>query len=144
MKNAYDADATECQVKFDKDRIEISDNGHGISTTEFFAHWIRIGTSHKREERRSRILRRSMTGSKGLGRLSVQFLAAEMTLESTSIASPTKTLDIVIDWDAIQRGDKLESFDVLWDVREDETVYPGGSKVGTRIILSGPQIILEC
>ena len=137
VKNAYDADATECHIKFSQDQIEIIDNGHGISTDEFFKHWMRIGTSHKREKRRSRILHRSMTGSKGLGRLSVQFLAAEMTLKSTSSEYPSSTLDVVIDWDSIQRGEDIESFNVHWDVRQDGTVYPGGSRAGTRIILSG-------
>ena len=46
IKNSYDADATQVTVKFlpDKDCIEISDDGHGMTFDEFKNFWMRIGT----------------------------------------------------------------------------------------------------
>ena len=101
VKNSYDADAIDCQIEFSNDEIVIHDNGHGMSQTEFLDHWMRIGTTHKGVEKQSRNLRRPMTGSKGLGRLSVQFLADEMTLETTSSEIPSKTLYAIVDWSVI-------------------------------------------
>ena len=82
VKNSYDADATEVTINFapNKRSIEISDNGHGMTVDEFKKFWMRIGTIHKREEERSRNFGRLMTGSKGVGRLAVQFLANKLTI----------------------------------------------------------------
>ena len=81
IKNSYDADATQVTIKFSpsEDCIEVSDNGHGMTFEEFRGFWMRIGTTHKRE-RRSKNLGRQLTGSKGVGRLAVQFLANRMTI----------------------------------------------------------------
>ena len=103
VKNSYDADAHTCRIDVEADRIVVSDDGHGISQEEFINYWMRIGTTHKVESRRSRDLGRSMTGSKGLGRLSVQFLAREMELESNCKTDPNRMLYAYVDWRSIRR-----------------------------------------
>ena len=67
-------------VKFlpDKGRIEISDNGHGMTFDEFKNFWMRIVRPIK--ERGNPIFERQMTGSKGVGRLAVQFLAGKLEI----------------------------------------------------------------
>ena len=135
VKNAYDADATDCRIEFSSDQITVSDNGHGMSEREFHDHWMRIGTTHKSDKKTSRLLRRPMTGSKGLGRLSVQFLADEMTLESTSADEPCRNLYAFIDWNGIRRGEGIDTFNVLWDMPPGKRDYPDGRDTGTRIIL---------
>ena len=138
VKNAYDADAVLCPIVFGEDTITISDDGHGMSESEFLEHWMRIGTTHKVDKRRSKTLGRSMTGSKGLGRLSVQFLADEMELWSTSEDDPARTLYAVVDWgQQIRSGQDIETVNVLWDVRPEAPVYPGGRSTGTLIVLKG-------
>ena len=137
VKNSYDADATTCRIEFSADTITVSDNGHGISEREFHERWMRIGTTHKSDEKTSRRLRRPMTGSKGLGRLSVQFLADEMTLESTSADETSRSLYAFIDWTGIRRGEGIDTFSVLWDMQPGEREYPGNRNTGTRIILNG-------
>ena len=137
VKNAYDADAVLCPIVLGEDTITISDDGHGMSESEFLEHWMRIGTTHKVDKRRSKLLGRSMTGSKGLGRLSVQFLANEMELWSTSECAPARTLYAVVDWRRIQTGQDIETVNVLWDVQSEAPVYPGGRSTGTRIVLKG-------
>ena len=137
VKNAYDADAVLSRIEFAEDRIVIEDDGHGMSENDFLEHWMRIGTTHKADKRRSKSLGRSMTGSKGLGRLSVQFLAGEMELWSTSEDDPAKTLYAVVDWSQIRTGRDIGTVNVLWDVRPEARWYPGGRRTGTRIVLQG-------
>ena len=135
VKNAYDADAITCSTRIFGDRIEIADDGHGMSETVFLKHWMRIGTPHKAERRRSEKLGRSLAGSKGIGRLSVQFLAEEMELYSTTQEDPGSALFVVVDWRGIHRGKDLATFNVDWDVGPASRDYPDGSATGTLIIL---------
>ena len=69
VKNSYDADATEVTIKFlpHKDRIEITDDGHGMTSEEFKNFWMRIGTVHKTREKQSRKWGRTLTGFKRRG-----------------------------------------------------------------------------
>lgn len=80
LKNAYDADATRCVINLTRQRIEVSDDGHGMTEKEFLDYWMTVGTRHKQHSERSRVLGRRVTGSKGVGRLSAQFLAQRMQL----------------------------------------------------------------
>ena len=99
VKNSYDADATQVTINFapNKDRIEISDDGHGMTFDEFKEFWMRIGTTHKKEKQ-SRDLGRLMTGSKGVGRLAVQFLANKMELRTVPADKNSPGLEACIDW----------------------------------------------
>ena len=99
VKNSYDADASEVTIKFlpHKNRIEISDDGHGMSVDEFKNFWMRIGTTHKKEKQ-SRDLGRLMTGSKGVGRLAVQFLANKMELRTVPADKNSPGLEACVDW----------------------------------------------
>ena len=137
VKNSFDADANTCQIDIEGDRIVVSDDGHGISEDEFHSYWMRIGTTHKVKSRQSRRLGRSMTGSKGLGRLSVQFLADEMQLESNCVAAPGKMLYARVDWRNIRGGEDLQTVDVDWVCDTQESAYADGSPTGTRITLTG-------
>ena len=67
IKNAYDADASECRVKFDGEHVEVSDDGHGMTENEFIQNWMHIATPDKQRRRRSRRYKRTVTGSKGIG-----------------------------------------------------------------------------
>ena len=136
VKNAYDADAIDCRIELGDDQIVVSDNGHGMSEQDFHRHWLRIGTTHKTAAPASPRLGRAMTGSKGLGRLSVQFLADEMTLESTSVDDPSHHLYAVVDWTNIHYGSDLDTVAVLWDMLPDSPVYPDDRRTGTRIVLN--------
>ena len=104
VKNSYDADATEVTIKLtlnkdspNKDSIEIIDNGHGMTFDEFKNFWMRIGTTHKKEKQ-SKNLGRLMTGSKGVGRLAVQFLANKLTIKTFPADKNSKGLKVHIDW----------------------------------------------
>lgn len=133
VKNAYDADATLCEITFDDDGIRISDNGHGMDKDEFFRFWMRIGTTHKQESGHSRRLRRPVTGSKGVGRLSAQFLAHEIEIITAPDKRSSPQLSAYIDWDkAIQAGE-LTQAKATYKVRPREHTFAGGSRHGTTI-----------
>ena len=138
MKNSFDADATITRIEFGEDQIAVSDNGTGISEQVFLDYWMRLFTTHKIDQGTSDKFLRPLTGSKGIGRLSAQFLAHEMTLESTS--SPdgdNPLLWAFIDWNSAKRGERLETVAVVWESRNDSPHYPTESQTGTRITLKG-------
>jgi HSP90 family molecular chaperone len=86
IKNSYDADANQVTIEFlpEEDRIEVRDDGHGMDLDEFKNYWMRIGSQHKSQQGVSRRLKRPLTGSKGVGRLAVQFLAHDLELDTVS------------------------------------------------------------
>lgn len=135
VKNSFDADATTCRIEFSKDEIVIVDDGHGMSEDDFNNYWMRIGTTHKVTEATSKILHRPLTGSKGIGRLSAQFLASEMILESTSDDDLKKSLYAFVDWSSAVAGANLSTVNVDWEIRSERPVYAANSRSGMRITL---------
>src|SRR5208283_560092 len=101
VKNSYDADATKVTINIDpeNDRIEVSDNGQGMDFTEFQKFWMRIGSTHKEEQKISRRFGRPLTGSKGVGRLSVQFLAKKLELRTISDKNVKQALEASVEWE---------------------------------------------
>lgn len=137
VKNSYDADAFTCRITFSKDRIEINDDGHGMALDEFRNYWMRIATTHKLEDRHSRKLKRPLTGSKGIGRLAAQFLAKDLTLETSAEPDPAQMLYAIVDWGKVEPGEDLQSVLVEYEHRPSEHIFPYNSATGTRITLSG-------
>lgn len=135
IKNAYDADASRCIVELSATEIRVSDDGHGMSEEDFLGYWMTIGTRHKQHSDRSRVLGRRVTGSKGVGRLSAQFLAHRMQLLSTAVDS-TMRLHAFVDWEsAIDKGNLTEAEALYRMEPSDESLYPRGSSHGTVVRL---------
>ena len=133
VKNSYDADATEVTIKFapNKRSIEVIDNGHGMTADEFKNFWMRIGTTHKKEKQ-SRDFGRIMTGSKGVGRLAVQFLANELTIQTVPKNGNGEWLEAKINWDeAIRHSPFLTKVEVEYILKKSNAPF----KKGTSIIL---------
>ena len=133
IKNSYDADATQVTIRFspDEDRIEVSDNGHGMTFDEFRDFWMRIGTTHK-SEKRSRNLGRQLTGSKGVGRLAVQFLANKLTIRTVPEDS-SEWLEAEVDWKKAVQAGELTKATVECSLNQSCPPFLRG----TSIILSG-------
>jgi signal transduction histidine kinase len=137
VKNSYDADATRVVIRFGRDEIEVADNGHGMEFDEFERFWMRIGTPHKQSERFSRYLKRPMSGSKGVGRLAVQFLGRELRMETVSRKRSATPLSARVNWDeAIHAGD-LTHAQARYEESTPKAPFPGRSRCGTRIVVSG-------
>ena len=135
VKNAYDADANHCEIVISDAAIEVRDNGHGMTFDEFRDFWMRIGTTNKLQQRFSRIYGRSLTGSKGIGRLAVQFLGRKVRIVTTSATNSAQRVYAEVDWDkAIAAGEltRAEAGYAISDVRE---LYANGSPTGTKIVL---------
>ena len=135
IKNSYDADASRCIINLTETKIEILDDGHGMTEVEFLDYWMTVGTRHKQHSERSRHLGRKVTGSKGVGRLSAQFLSHRMQLLSTAIGSKER-LHAFVDWEtAIDTGSLTEAEAKYRIEANDPELYLGQSNQGTVVIL---------
>ena len=132
IKNSYDADATEVTIKFlpKADRIEITDDGHGMTSEEFEKFWMRIGTVHKRDKRQSKDLRRPMTGSKGVGRLAVQFLANRLIIQTVPMDRDGRWLEAKINWEkAIKFKELLTQVEVEYTPKNSGRPFTRGTSI---------------
>ena len=135
IKNAYDADASECHVTFDGKCVEVIDDGHGMTEKEFINNWMHIATPDKQRERQSRLYKRTVTGSKGIGRFAVRFLGRKLRLETVSkdpVRRGRKTLlRITFDWARIDRAAHLHTVKISYEV---VSVAPR-KRTGTRLVI---------
>ncbi|MDE0422429.1 MAG: ATP-binding protein [Gammaproteobacteria bacterium] len=138
VKNAYDADASRCHIEIRPDEIVVADNGHGMSETEFLRHWMTIGTRHKERNRgRSRRLKRNVTGSKGVGRLAAQFLARRLEIVTVARTRRSRQLFATVDWDKAINAGKLTKAKARYRVEPRSSVFAGGARFGTRVVMKG-------
>lgn len=135
VKNGFDADATHVAIRMGENRIEVEDNGHGMTRSEFDDMWMRIGSTHKSRQQVSRKFQRPLTGSKGVGRLAAQFLAQNMRIETTSEHNPESEVVAEVDWSDAITEDLLTDVTVSGRTRPTQRLYVGNCRYGTRIIL---------
>jgi hypothetical protein len=89
VKNAYDADATNCIIIFDnsvqnKEAIYIIDNGIGMTEKVIYKSWMTIGTNNKQKNHTSSKTGRVQTGAKGIGRFALDRLGMRTTIYTCS------------------------------------------------------------
>src|SRR5271168_169543 len=135
IKNSYDADATSCAIALEQDSITVTDNGHGMTRSEFLEHWMTIGTRNKQEHVTSREFGRSVTGSKGVGRLSAQFLAHELEIITSPKVDSDEQLHALVNWDEAIEAGLLSEAEALYRVEPRTTGFPEGSHHGTRVVM---------
>lgn len=135
IKNSYDADATQVVLTFSDDAIVVSDDGHGMDDMSFERFWMRIGSPHKSEAEKSPVFHRPLTGSKGVGRLSAQFLADRLVL-TTSAGGPASPLRAKVDWTEALEAKELTSAVAYVDHVSSQR-FAGGSAQGTELRLEG-------
>lgn len=146
IKNSYDADATEVvvlgQLLNDPDRgsIVITDNGSGMTPSQFEKGFLRIASRMKDDgERLSGQLKRRYTGAKGIGRLAAHKLARLLEVQSISDAENDGNVAAVqarIDWDAIERLETLDQVEGSDAVVVDHDLAPREAPTGTVLRLS--------
>jgi signal transduction histidine kinase len=135
VKNSYDADATEVIIRFKNGTISVIDNGYGMSPEAFENYWLRVGTTHKQDAMLTE-RRRQVTGSKGVGRLSVQFLGDSLNLISRG-HHETRQFQASVNWSgARSAGDLVEAGA---DVTETQklTLIDGKYASGTIVEIGG-------
>ena len=134
VKNSYDADATEVEILFEEDSITVSDNGTGMSPSDFVNHWLRVGTIHK-QTNTTTTRGRTVTGSKGIGRLSVQFLGEQ--LELVSKKKGESQFEAVVDWpENIDAGDLIKAGAYVFPTNSKEPIH-GKFATGTSVTIRG-------
>lgn len=130
--NALDADATEVTVEFVRngfggiERIEIADNGTGITKARADRDFTNIGDSWKLALSRTTTEKRAVHGKEGRGRLRFFSLAKLATWKTVYVEQDRcLTLEIKIDGDRLNRADVPEPADA------------DGRETGTRVTLDG-------
>lgn len=144
VKNAYDADATFVEISFDPNKelgngrrgeIVIRDDGHGMTFEEFRDFWMRVGTVHKKRQKTSRYFHRILTGSKGVGRLSVQFLAKELELRTVPREGDGTWLSSYVNWEdaiKVKAADGLRdltSVSIQYEIHSDQPPFKHGTEL---------------
>lgn len=137
VKNSFDADARMVLVRLtgepDEDgsvgaatgRIEILDDGHGMSETTIRETWLEPATGFRRKHLTTPDGRRVL-GEKGVGR----FAAAKVggRLDLTSKADGADEVYLAVDWSEFEDDAKyLDEIELRFDVRPEGVFGRGGS-----------------
>ena len=136
IKNSYDADANKVVVSIDEDSITVTDDGDGMSTDRFRDFWMRVGSPHKQAIDRTKKNRRP-TGSKGIGRLAVQFLGSEMTLRTSPYEVTTKQLLATVNWAEATKAKDLTRARVNYTEGKRTKGYANDQPNGVEIVIAG-------
>ncbi|NWB44862.1 sensor histidine kinase [Pseudomonas gingeri] len=133
IKNSYDADATFCTVEVTEEEIVVTDDGHGLTELEFLNNWMVVSSSNKAKRRASRKYKRTMAGSKGVGRFSARFLGTVLLVNTTArdpADGKLKTLTASFDWIEISKKADVS------DIEIEYKVVPAGRGASTGMTLS--------
>lgn len=136
VKNAYDADATQCSVQYDyPNQVVIDDDGTGMSVSDFKNGWMRIGTSAKVIGSQTEKYGRVITGEKGIGRFAVRFLGKRLHLVSTAMDKERGHLTSLVadfDWPEFDRHEDLGKVRVPYTLSRAED----GAGTGTTLTIT--------
>lgn len=137
IANSYDACAKEVNIRLysgDQFKIEVEDNGDGMTFDEVNDHFLRIGRN-RRKEKQPNSCERKPTGKKGLGKLALFGLGNKITIITKKDKSQVKfTLDYneILEWkgtdymptfEITDIGDETGTIIILEDLKR-QTNYP--------------------
>lgn len=136
IKNAYDADATDVTITFDRvtepgGTIVVQDNGNGMTLDKLKTAWMRIATPDARDNPTSARYARPRTGAKGVGRFACRRLAQRLELSSVAERGDGRRERILIsfDWDRFKSGHSIQ------EIRTSYTTEVVNNDVGTGVTL---------
>ena len=104
VKNAYDADSPDVDIRFriSRDRkshyISIIDHGHGMTRDDVINKWLVPSTSDKLI-RRDSPSGRVMQGRKGVGRYAASVLGRDLLLET--VTSEGERTEVYVEWERV-------------------------------------------
>ena len=124
VKNAFDAQATELNIIFNRDELIIEDNGNGMNAADIKRHWMHIGKSNKDYyilDKNNK--RRVLAGSKGIGRFALSRLGSNVQLYSQKEDLKNKSVLWITDWNrsTLQENDSFTTCGtkiVIQDLRD--------------------------
>ena len=112
VKNAYDADATICNVNLVErggggvSGFDIVDDGNGMTREELTSGFMRLASDAKVRDSRSPRFRRSRAGKKGIGRFATERLGQRLRIVTQTEAEP-HGWTVSIDWRAFSQGQDI-------------------------------------
>lgn len=139
VRNAYDADATECVITLRNVNeiggdVTILDNGDGMTVEQINSGWLLLGKSPKTSSKVSRTGRRRV-GEKGLGRLGALRLGTRAYLKTyprLDAGYATETISLELNWTDYEGVEAVEDVRLTIVSHEVEKRMPG-----TEITLHG-------
>ena len=144
VKNAYDAGADKVIISFINDNqekdnekiiLEIIDNGQGMTRKIIEDVWFTVATPYKEVNKAVKIdkgTNRTVSGEKGLGRLSTARLGNSLEMYTKSVKEPC--WNVSIDWDEISESQNIS--DTGGSITEETFPYRD-YKTGTVIRIRG-------
>ena len=142
VKNSYDAHATKVEITFNDDYIAIADNGKGMSKNDLINKWLFVAYSAKSDGTEDKSYRskfkRHYAGAKGIGRMSCDRLARNLTLTTRS-AEENKTEVLHVDWSVfeINKQTEFDTVDIPHETLEAIPQFPLGTPTGTILEFTG-------
>lgn len=147
VKNAYDAEANRVLIRFvgpllpGQGRIEIFDDGAGMSLDVVRGAWMEPATPGKRQKTSSGSKDRRVLGEKGIGRFAAMRLALELELITRARGADQEVYGI-FDWTQFEDEQKyLDEVLILTDERKPEVIR---SDVGLDAIWPKHEVPVEC
>lgn len=147
VKNAYDAEANRVLIRFvgplvpGQGRIEIFDDGAGMSLDVVRGAWMEPATPGKRQKTSSGSKGRRVLGEKGIGRFAAMRLASELELITRAGGADQEVYGI-FDWTQFEDDQKyLDEVLILTDVRKPEVIR---SDLGLDEIWPKTEVPVEC
>ena len=133
VKNAYDADATECRIELQNaDRagggVLVTDNGDGMTVDDIENGWLVLGRSKKTQSRVTR-LGRIPAGSKGLGRLAALRMGKRALMTTCPRREKVTEHGLLLDWDEFDNEDLVDDVELIVETARRKR----GTKPGTEI-----------
>ncbi|WP_176518701.1 sensor histidine kinase [Rhodobacter maris] len=111
VKNSFDADARSATVTLEPDALTIEDDGTGMTRDELVAGFLRLASTFKVKEPKSRIFKRQRAGRKGIGRFATQRLGSVLRLKTwVNVNDPG--IELVVDWRKFESGRNLDEVPV--------------------------------
>ena len=141
VKNAYDADATECRIELrSTDRaggkIIVEDNGDGMTADQIADGWLVLGRSSKMSTQETR-LGRIPAGSKGLGRLAALRMGQTALLSTSSRIDQNSRHELLINWDEFDKANIVDDFSLEIATTSGTHCFPPGTRVVVANLRSG-------
>jgi|ERR1035437_1319098 HSP90 family molecular chaperone len=128
VKNAYDADAGRVLIKFvgpllsGQGRVEIFDDGSGMSLDVVRGAWMEPATPGKRQITKSGRKSRRVLGEKGIGRFAALRLASELELITRARGTDVEVYGL-FDWTQFEDEQKyLDQVLILTEERVPEDI----------------------
>lgn len=142
VKNSYDAHASKVEITFDEDYLAIADNGKGMSKDDLINKWLFVAYSAKSDGTEDKSYRskfkRHYAGAKGIGRMSCDRLARNLTLTTCS-AEENKTEVLRVDWGVfeINKQTEFDTVDIPHETLDTIPQFPLEKSTGTILEFTG-------